>query len=126
MSTTAEADEKVELYNREIRRKRQEIWNYLEPELPVVLYGVKRRLAGSQTDYWEFATLLELYVLAKDQHGATTTLSHVLAEAREPWQTETTTRNLQLIREQWKRRGEETAWVPRPHKATRGAGVAVP
>jgi len=33
VSTTAEADEKLELYNREIRRKKYEIWEYLENEL---------------------------------------------------------------------------------------------
>lgn len=78
--------------------------------LPVVTYAVKRRIAGGKPDYWDYATLLELAVLAKDRLGAASALATALAHVRESWEPETTSRNLRLIREARERRGEDASW----------------
>jgi hypothetical protein len=82
-----------------------------EKLIPVVRYSVARRIAGGKPDYWDWATLLELAVLAKDEAGAGDTLGQALASVREPWEPETTVRNLRLIREARERRGEIVAWA---------------
>lgn len=74
--------------------------------LPVVTYAVKRRIACATPDYWDFATLLELAVLSRDEAGATRNLGSALAAVRETWEPETTLRNLSLIRDARARRGE--------------------
>jgi hypothetical protein len=74
--------------------------------LPVVTYAVKRRVEHGTADYWDVATLLELAVLGKDEAAATDALGSALAAVREPWEPETTMRNLRLIREARERRGE--------------------
>lgn len=79
--------------------------------LSVVKYAVKQRVERGTPDYWDFATLLELAVLGKDEAEAADALSHALAEVREAWEPETTLRNLRLIREARQRRGEQSpAW----------------
>lgn len=79
--------------------------------LPVARYAVARRIASGQADYWDWATSLELAVLAQDDTGAAAALSHALTAVREPWELDTTTRNLRLIREARARRGEAAAWI---------------
>ncbi|HEX6012923.1 MAG TPA: TRAFs-binding domain-containing protein, partial [Geminicoccaceae bacterium] len=80
--------------------------------LPVVRYSVERRIANGKPDYWDWATLLELAVLANDEPGASEALGQALAVVREPWEPETTVRNLRLIREARERRGETPApWL---------------
>lgn len=73
--------------------------------LPVVRYAVERKIAGGKPDYWDYATRLELAVLARDEAKAAEALSDALANVREPWEPETTLRNLRLIREARERRG---------------------
>lgn len=79
--------------------------------IPVVAYAVERRIAKGRPDYWDYATLLELAVLAGKEQGAAQALPNVLAAVREPWEPETTARNLRLIREARTRRGEQSAWI---------------
>jgi hypothetical protein len=79
--------------------------------VPVVRYSVERRLAGSKADYWDWATLLELAVLAKDEEAAGDALGQVQALIREPWQPKTTVGNLRMIREARERRGENLPWA---------------
>jgi tetratricopeptide (TPR) repeat protein len=74
--------------------------------LPVVTYAVRRRVERSTPDYWDYATLLELAILANDEAGATSALASLLTAVREPWEPETTARNLRLIREARQRRDE--------------------
>jgi tetratricopeptide (TPR) repeat protein len=76
--------------------------------IPIVTYAVKRRIASGKPDYWDFATLLELAVLARDGENALDALGPVLANVREAWEPETTLRNLRLIAEARHARGEET------------------
>lgn len=79
--------------------------------LPVVSYAVKRRLASGRADYWDHATRLELAILRRDREDAAEALGDALASIREVWEPETTLRNLRLIREARKQRGEEnTSW----------------
>ncbi len=79
--------------------------------LPVVRYAVEQRVAHGVPDYWDFATLLELAVLANDQRAARDALSKALARVREVWEPETTARNLALIRAARAERGEDVAWI---------------
>ncbi len=79
--------------------------------LPVVRYAVKRRLASKTPDYWDKATLLELHVLAGQQAAAENALADALISMREPWEGETTARNLRLIREARERREIKMEWI---------------
>jgi tetratricopeptide (TPR) repeat protein len=79
--------------------------------IPVVAYAVERRIASGKPDYWDYATLLELAVLAKDEQKAESALADALAAMREPWEPETTARNLRLIREARERRNESLQWA---------------
>ena len=77
----------------------------------IVAYAVKRRIASGKPDYWDYATLLELAVIAGDEAGAADALGNALAAVREIWEPETTGRNLRLIRESRERRGEAKPWM---------------
>lgn len=79
--------------------------------LPVVRYGVQRKIAKGKPDYWDYATLLELAVLENDRAGAVQAHSRALASIREKWEPETTVRNLRLIRECRESRGIVNAWA---------------
>lgn len=79
--------------------------------LPVVSYSVERRIAAGKPDYWDYATLLELAVLAKDEKNATHAFTQALSVIRESWEPETTSRNLGLIREARERRNQKFPWA---------------
>jgi hypothetical protein len=70
-----------------------------EQILPVVTYAVERKIATGKPDYWDYATRLELAVLDKNEEKAASALGDALASVREPWELETTSNNLRLIRE---------------------------
>jgi hypothetical protein len=79
--------------------------------LPVVSYAVERRIASGIPDYWDYATRLELAVLAKDEKRAMTALADALAYVRESWEPETSARNLRLISNARKQRQEQFGWA---------------
>jgi hypothetical protein len=79
--------------------------------LPVVRYAVKRRLAGATPDYWDYATLLELAILTRDDASAMQWLGKAVVAMREPWEGETTANNLRLIAEAREARGEDAATI---------------
>ena len=79
--------------------------------LPVVRYSVERKIAAGSPDYWDFATRLELAVLARDRDGALEALGDSVDRMREEWEGQTTARNLRLIREAREPRGEDPAWI---------------
>jgi hypothetical protein len=83
----------------------------------VVRYAVERRLASGKPDYWDYATLLEVAVLAEDEDAAAAALSDALASVRESWEPETTARNLRLIREARQARGEQPDWATQAEQA---------
>ena len=79
--------------------------------LPVVRYGVARKIARDAPDYWDYATLLELAVLASDERASLDALATAVPLIREKWEPETTARNIRLIREARDRRGVAEPWV---------------
>jgi tetratricopeptide (TPR) repeat protein len=79
--------------------------------LPVVRYAVERRLAGAQPDYWDHATMMELAVLAGDQARAEQHMVSAVALLREKWEAGTTSRNLGLIADARRGRGEDPSWL---------------
>lgn len=78
---------------------------------PVVRYAVERRIATGKPDYWDYATLLELSILAGDHAAATASLASALAAMRESWEAQTTARNVSLIFDLWRSRGKEEKWI---------------
>jgi hypothetical protein len=78
--------------------------------IPVVRYTVSRRIAG-RPDYWDYATLLELEVLAKREENAMSALADALASVRETWEPETTANNIRLIRTVRTKRNELQPWI---------------
>lgn len=80
--------------------------------LPVVRYAASRRIASGNPDYWDFATLLELAILAKQEPEAMENLGKALACVRSKWEPETTLNNLKMISAARKERNEdEPAWI---------------
>lgn len=79
--------------------------------LPVVRFAVDQRLRGKSPDYWDYATMLELAVLASDLEAADRHLDDALAAIRERWEPETTARNLRLIQDARAARGEGRDWL---------------
>ena len=79
--------------------------------IPVVSYGVERKITSGNPDYWDYATRLELAVLAKDEQRALDAVAEALAAVREKWEPETTARNLRLIREARENRQEDVSWL---------------
>jgi hypothetical protein len=73
--------------------------------------AMERRIATGKRDYWDYATRLELAVLAKDGPGAQEALANALAAVREPWEPETTAGNLRLIGEARERRQDAVPWA---------------
>jgi tetratricopeptide (TPR) repeat protein len=87
-----------------------------EALIPVVRYAAERKVATGKPDYWDHATLLELAVLGHDEAGAGAALGKALDCIREPWEPETTARNLRLIREARERRGTADPWAAEMEK----------
>jgi hypothetical protein len=80
--------------------------------LPVVRYAVARRIAGGKPDYWDYATELELAVLADDGDAAQAALDAALAEPLKPFQPETTLKTIGLVIAARTRRSEPVpAWM---------------
>jgi hypothetical protein len=86
-----------------------------DPEIaslePVVRYAVERKVELGETDYWDYATLLELAVLRRDEKGATTALGDALSRQRETWEPKTTLNNLRMIREARGDSDKAAAWI---------------
>jgi tetratricopeptide (TPR) repeat protein len=78
--------------------------------LPVVRYSATRKKEKA-ADYWDYATLLELAVLANDRDDAEEQLSEAIAVSRAGWEVESTARNLGLIRKARLDRGEDPGWI---------------
>jgi len=79
--------------------------------LPVLRYSNERRITQSQPDYWDYATQLELAILGRDQAVGESALTNCLTYVRESWESETTARNLALIRKARIDRGETIIWA---------------
>jgi tetratricopeptide (TPR) repeat protein len=88
-----------------------------EELLPVVRYAVERRVVTGKPDYWDYATHLELAVLAKDPQKARAALTAALPLVREPWEPESTARNLRLIRKARELRQDTVSWAQEMEEA---------
>jgi hypothetical protein len=92
----------------------------IEKLLPVVRYAVERRVARGEPDYWDYATLLELAVIGRDENAAFEALTSALGAVRETWEPESTAKNLCLIREAREERGEKLPWTDDVERELRG------
>jgi tetratricopeptide (TPR) repeat protein len=92
--------------------------------LPVVRYAVQLRVERGAPDYWDYATLLELAVIARDEDAAGSALGSALAAVREPWEPESTANNLRLIRRARESRGETLRWAEEAERELLGVAVA--
>jgi len=79
--------------------------------IPVVKYSVERTIANGIPNYWDYATLLEIAILAKDKESSFNYLSKALSLVREQWEGATTLRNLRTIREAREKRNELIEWT---------------
>jgi len=78
--------------------------------LPVVRFAVEQKMKTKTPDYWDYATLLEIAVLEKNQLAAKEALKKSLPAIRELWEPKSTINNLQLIRQAREKRGEDVKW----------------
>lgn len=90
--------------------------------IPVVTYAVQRKIDAGKPAYWDYATLLELAVLAKNEGDASRALGDALANVRESFEPETTQRNIRLIREAREKRGEVVDFEKQVEAELAGAG----
>ena len=67
--------------------------------LPVVRYSAERRISTKKPDYWDYATLLELAVLDKDEPKAIEAISNAFSTSPDKWQVESTLKNINFITE---------------------------
>jgi hypothetical protein len=77
--------------------------------LPIVRYAAERRMVTKKPDYWDYATLLELAVLDKDDESAITqNIANALAFSPDKWQVESTLRTINMVKEAREERNEST------------------
>lgn len=79
--------------------------------LPVVRFAAEQRLQAASPSYWDYATMLELAVLADDAEQAEEVLADVLSTYSETWQPQTTVGNLRIIERARVERGDRLAWT---------------
>ena len=66
--------------------------------IPAIRYSVERRLARKTgVDYWDYATQLEVAVLADDMDAAADAFGNALSVSPKRWELETTAQNIRLI-----------------------------
>jgi tetratricopeptide (TPR) repeat protein len=96
--------------------------------LPVVTYSVKRRLASTRPDFWDYATLLELAVLDGDEELAMDALEHAVAAVRAPFQPNSTLgtlRRLRQTREARQPREPAPAWALEIERALQASAARI-
>lgn len=91
--------------------------------LPVVRYAVERRMSARTPDYWDWATVVELEVLAANPTKAIDALGQALTLVREHWEPRTTARNLGLIRKARTLRNTPSGWVQEIEEALEAKAV---
>jgi len=96
--------------------------------LPVVRYAVEQKIARGTADYWDHATLLELAAINGDPARGHEALANAALLLKEPWQAETTVRNLRLLRESRERSNEPAAWIAQAEQGllSRAAPASAP
>ena len=88
-----------------------EVDERLEEILPVVLFATKQRIEQGSPDYWDYATLMELEVIAHHEKEAKEVLMKALPLANESWMKETTADTLVMLRDKWLDEGEDIDWL---------------
>jgi len=83
----------------------------LDELLPVVLFATKQRIAQTSPDYWDYATLMELEVIADNPKRAKEALLKALPLATEDWMKETTRATMVMLKDKWKNQGEDVVWL---------------
>jgi tetratricopeptide (TPR) repeat protein len=78
---------------------------------PLVLYAVERKINKGKTDYWDYAALLELYIIDNNQELAKESLYKALTLVREKWEAETTLRNITLLIESKEKSQYSIEWM---------------
>jgi hypothetical protein len=77
--------------------------------LPIVRYAAERRMATKKPDYWDYATLIELAILDKDDESTIIeNIADALAFSPDKWQVESTLRTINMVKEARERRTEST------------------
>lgn len=79
--------------------------------LPVVTYSVKRRIQSKQPDYWDYATVLELAVIDRDEDAVGAALADAVTAVRESWEPKSTLATLRRLRQARETRGERADWM---------------
>lgn len=79
--------------------------------LPVVTYSVKRRIQSKQPDYWDYATVLELAVIDRDEGAVGAALADTVTAVRESWEPKSTLATLRRLRQARETRGERADWM---------------
>ncbi|MDL2403087.1 TRAFs-binding domain-containing protein [Rhizobium mayense] len=89
--------------------------DHADPRIPelrsVVEYAVRRKIASGISDYWDYASLLELAVLAKDPVSSETHLGDALSHIREGWEPKTTAKNLSVLLEALPADSNDRRWI---------------
>ena len=79
--------------------------------LPIVEYALKQKMKQS-SDYWDYATLLELAIIAEDKEKTDEILFDVIDNIREPFEPKTTVNNIKmLLGNKQKRKNEDFSWI---------------
>lgn len=79
--------------------------------LPIVEYALKQKMKQS-SDYWDYATLLELAIIAEDKEKTDEILFDVIDNIREPFEPKTTVNNIKMLLEnKQKRKSEDFPWI---------------
>jgi hypothetical protein len=81
--------------------------------LPIVRYAAERRMATKKPDYWDYATLLELAILDKNDESTifTDNMANALAFSPDKWQVESTLRTINFVKEARESRNEPTTQI---------------
>jgi hypothetical protein len=79
--------------------------------IPIVAYGIERRLARSEPTYWDFATQLELALLMDKRTTAKRALEGALGFNPSPFERASTVGNLKLICSARAARNQATDWI---------------
>jgi tetratricopeptide (TPR) repeat protein len=75
--------------------------------LPIVRYAAERRMATKKPDYWDYATLIELAILDKDDESTIIeNIANALSFSPDKWQVESTLRTINMVKEARERTNE--------------------
>jgi hypothetical protein len=83
----------------------------LDELLPVVLFATKQRISQIDPNYWDYATLMELEVIAHHPKKAKEALTKALPCANEDWMKKTTRDTMGMLRDKWREQGEDVDWL---------------